>query len=156
MDDSQSGSTLDVRGLPRAFGYLRPLIHQVARDILKEHKIDSFAISITFVKDSQISKLNKAALGRDGPTDVIAFDLSERGLRFDKVGDVYISSERAVENSLRFGVSCDEEFLRLVIHGILHVLGYTDDSTSRRRKMHRTQEMFLKRYLGSLTSRRNQ
>ena len=156
MEDSQSSSTLDIRGLPRDLKRLKPLINLAAHAIFEQHKVASFAISIAFVNDSKISKINRESLGRDGPTDVIAFDLSEDGLPFEKVADIYVSTDRASENSLRYGVSFEEEILRLVIHGLLHVLGYRDDTVSSKRKMHRIQEQLVRRYLGGVKSRRNQ
>ena len=94
--------------------------------------------------------LRRSLPGRDGPTDVIAFDLSEDGLALDRVGDVYISLDSALANSERFGVDRSEELLRLVVHGALHVLGHEDTSSSERRRMEALQEEFVGRFSGSL------
>jgi probable rRNA maturation factor len=77
-------------------------------------------LSISFVPDEQIARLNREWLGREGATDVIAFSLGDDGL----LGDVYIAPDTAGRNARALGVDPDEEALRLVIHGTLHVLGH--------------------------------
>lgn len=107
----------------------------------------SSSISIAFVDDAQISVLNRQALGREGATDVIAFDLSEKGLMFEKVGDIYISIDQARSNSAELSIGIDEELIRLVVHGMLHMLGYRDSTSGDRREMFRIQESHVKRFL---------
>lgn len=77
-------------------------------------------VSVSFVPDEEIARLNREWLDRDGPTDVIAFALEGEEL----AGDVYIAPETAGRNAAALGVPADEELLRLVVHGILHVLGH--------------------------------
>jgi rRNA maturation RNase YbeY len=119
---------------------------------LAEHSVRSYSISISFVTDGEISRINQESLHRQGPTDVIAFDLSEDGLPFERVGDVYISVDTALVNSKRFGVSAGEEILRLVVHGVLHVVGYTDRDPAERQKMERAQERIVKSFSSVLGS----
>ncbi len=79
-------------------------------------------ISVTFLDDVGIQDLNLRFLGRDRPTDVISFHLHEEGE--PPLGDVYVGLDRARGQAERLGVNEEEEFLRLAIHGTLHVLGY--------------------------------
>ena len=145
MQDSEGGSSLDIRGLPAQFEDLTPLLEKAAEDVLSGHDVKSYAISVSFVDDTEISRINKDSLDRSGATDVIAFDLSEDGLPFEKVGDVYISIDTAVENSSRFGVKPEEELLRLVVHGVLHVLGYDDIDPESSKRMTEVQEKTVKK-----------
>ncbi len=78
-------------------------------------------LSITLVDDVEMTRLNREWLNRDGATDVIAFSL---GSADSLLGDVYIAPETAGRNASRIGVELTEEVLRLVIHGVLHVIGY--------------------------------
>jgi rRNA maturation RNase YbeY len=98
------------------------------------------------VSDEEITRINKASLGRPDPTDVIAFDLSEAGLPFECVGDIYISMDTAIDNSARFDVKPWEEILRLAVHGLLHLVGYDDSSAVARDKMTEVQEDIVKRF----------
>ncbi|MFQ5888508.1 MAG: rRNA maturation RNase YbeY [Gemmatimonadota bacterium] len=78
-------------------------------------------ISITFVEDDEIRRLSREYLGRDVCTDVIAFDLGDESAI---LGDVYIAPSTARRNAMELGVPPEEELARLVIHGVLHVLGH--------------------------------
>jgi rRNA maturation RNase YbeY len=78
-------------------------------------------ISITLLSDSDIQAMNRDYLGRDRPTDVIAFSLGEGA---EVLGDVYVGFEQAERQALGADVPLTEELLRLAIHGTLHVLGH--------------------------------
>ncbi len=82
--------------------------------------VTAAAISITFLSGPRMRGLNRRALGRDRATDVIAFPLQHLGI---VAGDVYVCPSVARRSALVAGVSEREEVLRLVVHGILHVLG---------------------------------
>jgi probable rRNA maturation factor len=146
MEESEQRSSIDIRGLPARFSSLRSVITQATKDLMVDHRITTYAVSISFVDDKAISRINEESLHRAGATDVIAFDLSEKGLPFEKVGDVYISTETAVANSTRFAVEPAEEILRLAVHGVLHVLGYDDGDAAGKRKMGRLQESIVRRF----------
>lgn len=150
MEESEQSSSLDIRGLPVHLKSLRSVLREAAVRTLHEHSVRSYSVSISFVSNSEIAQINKRCLNRAGPTDVIAFDLSEDGLPIERVGDIYISIETALENSGRYGVGEGEELLRLVVHGMLHVLGYADDVPSERSRMNRTQERIVKRFSSNL------
>ena len=146
MEESDQEASIDFRGFPVRFRALKRVFERVARRVLEDHGVASYAVSISFVSDGRIAKLNRERLNRTGPTDVLAFDLTEPGLPLERVGDVYISKDTALANSIRFGVSPEEELMRLVIHGLLHVLGYRDDNAEEARKMNRVQAGTLKEF----------
>jgi probable rRNA maturation factor len=149
MEDSEQSSSLDIRGLPSDLRTLRPLVEKAGRVVMAEHEVSTYAVSISFVKDDAITEINRKSLGRSGPTDVIAFDLSEEGLPFQKVGDIYISVETATRNSRSYEVSLEEELVRLVVHGMLHLVGFVDEPAAERRCMEEAQE----RLVGELLAR---
>jgi probable rRNA maturation factor len=104
-------------------------------------------ISVTFVDAPAMAALNETHLDRAGPTDVIAFNLSEPS---EPLGDVYICPEVAAASAREWGVELREELLRLVIHGVLHVVGYDHPEGAERleSEMFRRQEELLTRFLG--------
>lgn len=124
---------------------IRPIVRrraeEVARAVLLEERNGDCEVSITFDGDDCLRDLNREYLGRDEPTDVIAFDLShdEEVL----IGDVYISVDRAAEQASEHGVALGEELLRLELHGILHLVGY--DHAGDDRTMWNRQEEWLDR-----------
>jgi probable rRNA maturation factor len=89
---------------------------------------------VTFVDDSYIRELNNKYLKRDGPTDVLAFPIDDQESPqngTDKIlGDVYISLDRAKEQSIEYQVPFHQEVSRLMLHGLFHLLGYTHEEMS--------------------------
>jgi probable rRNA maturation factor len=102
-------------------------------------------LSVTFITDGEISRLNREWLDRDGPTDVIAFGLGTAPL----VGDIYISLDAARRQAGERGLRVDEELLRLTVHGVLHVAGYDHPEGDERHDspMYLLQERVLTRLL---------
>jgi rRNA maturation RNase YbeY len=90
-------------------------------------------LSILFTDDNHISQLNRRYLGREGPTNVLAFPMSggsaadvDSGL----LGDVVVSTDTAIRESKDQGVPLNETIYRLLIHGILHLLNYDHEKSS--------------------------
>jgi len=94
----------------------------LARDVLRAEGVRDAVLSVAFVGRRRIRALSRTYLGRDHATDVIAFALP--GAPGLVVGDVYVAPESAASGARRFGVPVREELRRLVVHGVLHVLGY--------------------------------
>jgi probable rRNA maturation factor len=91
-------------------------------------------LSLLIVDDSQIAGLNQEYLNRLGPTNVIAFPMREG--EFAEVsptllGDVVISAETARQEGDASGIGWEERFSQLLVHGILHLLGYDHEKTKR-------------------------
>lgn len=116
---------------------------------LKAERVKDAMVSITFVGPAAISELNRRYLGHRGATDVISFGLDRPGKHGAVIGDIYICPQVARENAKRGGVSMGEEMLRLVVHGVLHVLGHDHPSGASRTAspMWRRQERILARVL---------
>ena len=88
-------------------------------------------LSLLITEDEEIAKINEVYLSRSGPTNVIAFpmqtgDFPDVGPRL--LGDVVISVETAAREAAEAGAASGERFTELLIHGILHLLGYEHES----------------------------
>ena len=132
--------SIEMDGLPARLDDLRPLIARAARKVIRQKRIPTYALSVAFVSDARMARLNRTGFGRRGTTDVISFDLSERGLAVRLVADIYISLDRARRQASAFGVSEREEILRLVLHGIFHAIGYEDVTESGEKEMEKVVE----------------
>lgn len=121
----------------------RRRIARLADRVLDAEGIRSAELSIAFVTEPAMARLNQRHLGRRGRTDVIAFPFA----RVDGspvVGDVYIAPAVARVNARRNGVPVRQEIARLVVHGTLHVLGHDHPSVGRESSpMWRRQERLL-------------
>jgi probable rRNA maturation factor len=104
-------------------------------------------LSILIVDDQQIARLNEQYLHRQGPTNVIAFPMREGRfpeIALDLLGDVVISVETAYKEGQRGDLSTEERLDQLLIHGILHLLGYDHENTeSEARKMEKKAQALL-------------
>lgn len=89
-------------------------------------------VSLLFTDDAEIQELNGHYRGKDMPTDVLSFSQLEGelppGVAPSALGDVVISLETAARQALELNVSEEEELLRLLVHGILHLFGYDHEN----------------------------
>jgi probable rRNA maturation factor len=108
-------------------------------------------ISVALLGDADIRELNRRYLGEDRPTDVITFTLGEGE---EIVGDVYIGVEQARRQAEELGIVLPEELARLVIHGVLHVLGHDhpEDAGREVSPMFEVQERVLRELLADPTT----
>jgi len=102
--------------------------------------------SVVVVDDATIAVLNHTYRGVSGPTDVLAFPMTEGrfgGLSPDLLGDVVISAETAERQAREAGRDLRDELAHLLVHGILHLVGYDHGTTQERRRMWRKQRAIL-------------
>lgn len=99
------------------------------------------AISAVLLSDPEIQRLNKQYLSHDYPTDVLAFLLNASGEALD--GEVYVSMDTARRQATEFSVTVENEVLRLVVHGVLHLCGHRDDTPAAKGKMLALGETYL-------------
>ena len=91
------------------------------------------SVEISIIDDKQIAKVHGEFMGDPSPTDVITFDY----------GEILVSAETALSNSEEMQVSLENEVLLYIIHGMLHLGGYLDDSSAGFNEMKSLQEMIL-------------
>lgn len=98
---------------------------------------------LTYVlcSDEYLLKMNQQYLDHDTYTDIITFDNSEK----DGIitGDIFISIPRIKENAEKFSVSEADELHRVIIHGVLHLMGYTDKTATAKKKMSLKEDYYL-------------
>jgi probable rRNA maturation factor len=141
--------------IPVALAPLRKFLEQVERDL----RLDGHSVSVCFVSDRAIALMNSRFRGKQGPTDVLSFPATEKSNRALKgfrlrrcgararrsngnaragaqaemalhLGDIAISPETARRNARRFGRSLPEELRVLILHGVLHLMGYDHETDS--------------------------
>jgi probable rRNA maturation factor len=100
-------------------------------------------INIIFCSDEFLKEINIQYLKHEYYTDIITFNYNE-GLVLS--GDIYISTDRVYDNSLHFKVSFFNELIRVIIHGVLHLIGFDDHSKEEREEIHRLEELWISKY----------
>ncbi len=116
-------------------------VTSLVRSALTEYKITIGRVNVVFSDDKQLRQLSRQFLDKDHYTDVIAFNLNEAEEPLD--GEIYISQERALENSRTYNEHYLKELMRLVIHGSLHLAGCNDDTPSKQAGMRTLEERIL-------------
>ena len=107
-------------------------------------------LNIIFCSDDYLLDINKRYLNHDDYTDILTFNLEVNSpLLF---AEIYISIPRVMENASLFRRPREEELLRVIFHGILHLSNYNDKTSSQKAEMTRMENKWLKRY-GDYVSR---
>ena len=126
----------------------------LAQLVLVEEKVDPSAlVSVTFIGTEPMSELNARHLGMPSPTDVLAFPIEDLSpgsypsLGPEEppllIGDVVICPEVVRSQALDVGVSFDDEMALMVVHGVLHLLGYDHEEDEEAKRMERREQELL-------------
>jgi len=155
--------TIENQNKKRAVDLLK--IERLAKKVLRTEGKKNAVLTIVFLSNQKIRALNRAYLGKDRATDVLAFpnknkqqknvsrafpeDLvlmkQKRRIRAEKIfGDIAISSDKAFSNAKVFKTSFEKEINLYVIHGVLHLLGYCDKSEKKRVLMRKKENEFMR------------
>ncbi len=124
IDNNQNKIKIDKRKIRSAVSKILKILDCAEKEI-----------SLSFVDDEKIKKLNKQYLGKNRPTNVISFPLQEgeySNINPNIIGDIVISTETAQRDALHGNLSLSQEIDFLIIHGILHLLGYNHENTTRK------------------------
>jgi len=108
--------------------------------IIKENKKNDGSISYIFTSEDYILKINNDYLKHNFFTDIITFDYSQNDM---VEGDIFVSVETVLTNSEKFHTSFEEELLRVLIHGIFHLLGFKDKTSEQKHSMRALEDKAL-------------
>ncbi len=125
------------------------LIKEILNEICANQKLNKLHyLSFIIVDNHEIHKINKEYRGIDRPTDVITFasiDDMPKGIIPEELGDIFISYEKVYSQAEDYGHSPLREFSFLVIHGVLHSLGYDHQTKEQEEEMFSIQNEILKK-----------
>ena len=111
------------------------------KKVIKDDGFTVGEICISFLSDEELWQMNKEYLDHDYYTDIITFDYSEGKVLS---GEIFISYERVEDNAASFHVEVGEEFRRVIVHGILHLMGHGDHTDEERSQMRLLEEEKMK------------
>ena len=117
----------------------KKVVKTIEKVIRKENKI-SGDLNFIITNDSALRKLNIRFLEHNYNTDVISFDFNEGKIIN---GEVYISIDTVKQNAINYNVSLKKEILRVIIHGVLHLVGYDDKTKDQQDVMRGMEDLWI-------------
>jgi len=134
---------INFKDITSGFEYDKKELKKIAKMILSDAKIQSVVLNIVFVDDEFIIKMNKEYLKVDSATDVISFVLENDQEKGALEGEVYADLEQIQRQARQYKTGWINELFRVVIHGILHVVGYDDQSPPEQMAMTEKENHYL-------------
>ena len=132
---------VEIANLQKHYKIKDNKIKQVVKEVLGK-KSSSAKLSFAFVDNNEIKRLNKKYFDTDDVTDVIAFPLDNHKNALN--GEIVVSVETAVDTADKENVDAEGEIILYVVHGLLHLLGYSDVNREDAIIMHEKESMILK------------
>ncbi|MBX2895455.1 MAG: rRNA maturation RNase YbeY [Cyclobacteriaceae bacterium] len=111
------------------------------KTVVSNYKPSFSELTYVFCSDSYLLSINKEFLQHNTLTDIITFRLTQEGEPIE--AEIYISVQRVEENAVKFHVSTDQELHRVIIHGVLHLVGFKDKKPAEKALMRKTEEACL-------------
>lgn len=112
-------------------------------EVAKQEGKKILELSYVFCSDDYLLQINQAYLNHDTLTDIVTFDNSEDPKKIE--GDIFISIDRVEENGEKLGTS-ETELERVMVHGLLHLLGYKDKKKEDKALMTEKEDFYIKQY----------
>jgi len=132
-------------------------IKKIIKEVLREEEREG-DVSVAFIGPGRMRKLNRMYRGKNRTTDVLSFPGKEVSFEQFKIGDfkevedlgeIVVCLREVKKNAKRAGISFDEELVRVLIHGTLHLLGYDHEKSEEEKEMRKREEKHLGKILSS-------
>tara|TARA_B100000029_G_scaffold458297_1_gene487621 strand:+ start:433 stop:867 length:435 start_codon:yes stop_codon:yes gene_type:complete len=113
----------------------------LVKEIFNDYKKSFSSVAFIISNDKKLSQLKKTFFNKDVLTDVITFNLEEKDQPIE--GEIYISLERVIDNSKRYKQETFIELYRVLIHGVLHLIGFDDQTSIEKKEMTNLENKYL-------------
>ena len=117
-------------------------LRRVIASVLAGEAVALESFSLVLTGHDEVHTLNRDYLSHDYQTDVLSFSLSD-GTSDAVEGEVYVDLDTAMERHAEFDATFEEEAVRYVVHGLLHLIGYDDATPQERQVMHEKENVYL-------------
>jgi len=118
-------------------------VREIVDKVITKQGYVSGDLNFILTNDKGVLELNSKFLNRNYFTDVIAFEYNKGSIIS---GDIFISTETVKANAINYKVSYNEEMIRVMIHGVLHLCGFKDKSDNEKKEMRRMEDYWLKQW----------
>jgi probable rRNA maturation factor len=134
---------LSLRNRQRVRSLDLRLLRRVVNGLLSKLEANDFDLTIHIIAESEMTRLNETRLRHAGSTDVITFDYGEP--EGPLTGEIFVCVDEALKQAVHFRATWQDELVRYLIHGILHLRGHDDLRPAARRRMKREEARLLKK-----------
>lgn len=134
-------STIRFAGAPVKDFPDRKILRTCLKETALKKGFQQLCLQYVFLSDDELLEMNRKFLGHDDYTDIITFDLSDSENEIE--GEIYISRDRIRENALKFETGVRAEYARVIAHGLLHLCGLGDKTSSEKQEMRKAEDEFL-------------
>ena len=118
----------------------------VLYQIQNQQNCEYESVELVYVDETEITRINTDYLDHDYVTDIITFRLDDAIDNSAIEGTIYCCAQRISEQASEFNQTTKDEFLRVMIHGLIHLLGYNDQTEEEKKEMTRLEDHFLNVY----------
>lgn len=133
--NNTSGFEVDIKNLQK-----------IGENFLDYYKKSEYNVSLAIINDGKMTEINHQYRGKNKTTDVLSFESSDEEKENDKfLGEILISFTQIKKQAEEFGKSTADELNFIFVHGLLHLLGYTDETDESRQKMIDLGNQFLQK-----------
>jgi probable rRNA maturation factor len=141
-----SGTLLVLRNRQRARPLNTKLLRKIVRSLLVDELFrDDCEIGVSIIREEAMTRMNEGYLRHKGSTDVITFDYTDATRPNCLAGEIFVCLDEALAQAPRFRVTWQNELVRYIVHGILHLSGYDDKTAAARGKMKREENRLMRR-----------
>ena len=112
------------------------------KSVIESEGFELSEINYIFCNDEYLHTINVEYLQHDTLTDIITFDNSEEDQLIE--GDIFVSVERIIDNTKDFNTSFEQEFKRVIVHGVLHLCGYFDKTDEDEKQMRDKEDYYIR------------
>jgi len=116
-------------------------LQNYCKKVLNYNNYNFYLVSLIFIDKEELREMKKTYFKQDAYTDVIAFNFNNRDE--DLEGELYLSIDIIKNNANDYSVTLENEIKRIIAHGLLHLIGYKDDSDREKRKMTKMENMCM-------------
>lgn len=132
---------LNFNNITKNYTLNNEIAEKIIRFVIDNEQYEVSEISLILADDDYIGEMKKNYFGEDVLTDTITFNINDET---DPVeGEMYLSAERIAQNAQELTISMDRECANVIIHSVLHLLGYEDYEDAQRQNMFKLQEKYL-------------
>ena len=137
-----------INNIDKQYNFKEDVVCNIISTLSKKEIQNFKSLNIIVSDDNHLNNLKKEYFNIDHFTDIISFNLEEKGDPIE--GEIYISMDRIEDNANKYEVTIENEFKRILVHGLLHLVGYGDLTLKEKEDMKIQEDYYLKKHTSKI------